>query len=412
MASHPRTPRASWPPRPAASSVPRCTLEPRVVPSLTFPGIAGITFDTSGDVFVSYDSTTGSSGQQQSVAEVGANGYLVSASVFGTTGASALPGALTTVGSSASLPSIDSSGDILELQPNGQLFVFNPTGGTSSQYDDLPNDTANASNVYDVQTGQSVNLSSQISLTGATFGDFGVYQNSLVVSAESNNWDFVMRVTYGSSGGAATVLVASPASDGLSASPEGVAVDSQGTVLATLPYMPAGSTTAIHVPVGFSLFYDTGEQPRADRPDARPDERPRHRQRRDHGRFAEQLHPGRDGLVALRRRSRGRAHQLRADGLPRRSRRQHRCDSDRDRLPGRGGDELSGAHRRGFGHVYASPASCRSSAARSAPRSSGTPTASTRSASRAPAARPSPATAPARRSPSSRRGSTPRSMPI
>ena len=118
-----------------------------------------------------------------------------------------------------------------------------------------------ASNVYDVQTGQSVDLSSQISLTGATYGDFGVYQNSLVVSAESNNWDFVMRVTYGSSGGVATVLVASPASDGLSASPEGVAVDSQGTVLATLPYMPAGSSTAIHVPVGFSLFYDTGGTP-------------------------------------------------------------------------------------------------------------------------------------------------------
>ena len=70
-----------------------------------------------------------------------------------------------------------------------------------------------------------------------------------------------MRLTYGSSGGVATVLVASPASDGLSASPEGVAVDSQGTVLTTLPYVPAGSATAIHVPVGFSLFYDTGSSP-------------------------------------------------------------------------------------------------------------------------------------------------------
>ena len=66
-----------------------------------------------------------------------------------------------------------------------------------------------------MQTGASVDLSGQISLTGATYGDFGVYQNSLVVSAESNDWDFVMRVTYGSSGGVATVLVASPASDGL-----------------------------------------------------------------------------------------------------------------------------------------------------------------------------------------------------
>ena len=236
-------------------------LEPRVVPSLTFPGIAGITFDTSGDVFVSYNSSTEYSGQQQSVAEVGANGFLVSADVFDTTGPSALPGTLTTIGSSASLPNIDSSSDILELQPNGQLFVFDPVSGASSEYDDMANYTADASKVFDVQTGASVNLNSQISLTDATYGDFGVYGNSLVVSAESNNWDFVMRLTYGSSGGTATVLVASPASDGLSAAPEGVAVDSQGMVLTTLPYVPAGSSTAIHVPVGFNLSYDTGGSP-------------------------------------------------------------------------------------------------------------------------------------------------------
>jgi hypothetical protein len=139
--------------------------------------------------------------------------------------------------------------------------VFDPVGGGSSQYDNLPSYTAIASNVFDVQTNALVNLSSQISLAGATYGDFGVYGSSLVISAESNNWDFVVRLTYGSSGGLATVLVASPASDGLSASPEGVAVDSQGTVLTTLPYKPAGSSTAIHVPVGFNLLYDIGNSP-------------------------------------------------------------------------------------------------------------------------------------------------------
>jgi hypothetical protein len=232
-------------------------LEQRAVPAL--PGIAGVAFDTAGDIFVSYDSTTRFSAQQQSVAEFGANGG--SAVVFGTTGGSADPGALTPVGSSAALPSITGSGNILELQPNGQLFVFNPVSGTSSQYDTLPNYTASASNVFDVQTGASVNLTSQINLTNATYGDFGVFDNSLVISAESNNWDFVLRLTYGTSGGVATVLVASPASDGLSASPGGVAVDSLGTVLTTLPYVPAGSSSAIHVPVGFSLFYDTGASP-------------------------------------------------------------------------------------------------------------------------------------------------------
>ena len=176
-------------------------LEERVVLSSSMPGITGITFDTAGDVFVSYNSTVGSSTKSQSVAEFNSNGHLVNSAVFTTTGSAALPGALTSVGSS-SLPSISSTTAILKLQPDGQLFVFDPVGGTSSQYDNLASYTANAANVYDLQTGAYANLSSLISLTGATFGDFGVYDSSLVVSAESNNWDFVLRLTYGSSGGA------------------------------------------------------------------------------------------------------------------------------------------------------------------------------------------------------------------
>ncbi len=258
MVLHPRIPRPRGDRRGRQLRPCLLRLEQRLVPSLTFPGIAGITFDTSGDVFVSWNSS--GSTQQQSVAEVNSRGHLLNSSVFFTPG---LPGALTTVGSSASLPSITSSSDILELLPDGKLYDLNPVGGTSSPapYDNLQNYTANASNVFDVQTGASANLSSQISLAGATYGDFGVYENSLAIAAESNNWDFVMRLTYGTSGGVATVLAASPASDGHSASPEGVAVDSQGTVLTTLPYIRAGSSTAIHVPVGFNLFYDTGGSP-------------------------------------------------------------------------------------------------------------------------------------------------------
>jgi hypothetical protein len=236
-------------------------LEERLAPALTFPGLTGITFDSAGDVFVSYDSSTVFSGQQQSVAEVNASGFLVSASVFGTTGASAFPGSLTLVEPSDSLPNVASGTNILELQPNGQLFVFNPASGQSSQYDDLTNYSASASNVFNLQTGTSVNLSSQISFSNATYGDFGIYSDSLVIAAESNNWDFVMRLTYGATGAVATVLVASPASDGLSAAPEGVAVDSRGTVLATLPYKPPGSATATHEAVGFSLSFDTGGSP-------------------------------------------------------------------------------------------------------------------------------------------------------
>ena len=238
-------------------------LEERVVPSLS--GIAGIAFDTSdtsGDLFVSYDSTPRfSSQQQQSVALVTSNGFLVNSNVFSTTGASAFPGALITVGSSASLPSV-SANEVLELQPNGQLFVYDPVGGTATQYDDLPNYSVDMSKVFDLQTAAPTNLTGQISLTGATYGDFAVYGDSIVVSAESNNWDFVLRVTYGSSGAVPTILVASQASGGLSASPGGIAVDSTGTVLTTLPYVPPHSSTAVDAPVGFDVSYDTDGSPK------------------------------------------------------------------------------------------------------------------------------------------------------
>ena len=236
-------------------------LEQRVVLSYDFTGINGIALDTSGDLFISYNSTGRSSTPQESVAELAevvegndTEYTLVSSAVFSNSGANASPGALSTLPSSSSLPFASSSSDILELQPDGQLFVFDPTDGSSSQVDDLANYTPNESNVYNVQTGASGNLGNQINLANAKFGDFGIYENSLVVSGVSNNLDFIMRVTYGSSSNVATILVDSSNSGGPSASPPGVAVDFQGTVLTTLPDTVSGSTNPIDVPVGFSLF--------------------------------------------------------------------------------------------------------------------------------------------------------------
>jgi Bacterial Ig-like domain (group 3) len=245
-------------------------LEPRVVlNSQAIPGLGGVTLDTAGDIFVSYNSTPqGSSVKDESLAEFDLDYNLLNGAVFTESGASATPGDLITASSSDSLPNV-SAGDIVELQTNGQLFDFTVGGATSpAAYDNLAAYTSvSDSKVYDIQTGSEINLSapptgSAVDLSDATFGDFGVDGSSLVVSAEANGWDFVMRVTYGTDvPGAATILVASPASDGLSASPGGVAVDPQGTVLTTLPYLPSGSSTAIHVPVGFNLFYDQGNSP-------------------------------------------------------------------------------------------------------------------------------------------------------
>ena len=245
-------------------------LEPRVVlsQSQAIPGLGGVTVDTAGDVFVSYNSTAENSSEpEESIAEFDLNYDLFDGALFTESGASAAPGDLIITTSSDSLPNV-AAGNILELQPNGQLFDFTPGGAPSpAAYDNLAAYAPSDSNVFDIQTGASINLSDPptgipVDLADATFGDFGVDGSSLVVSAEANDWDFVMRVTYGTDvPGTATILVASPASDGLTASPGGVAVGAHGTVLTTLPYVPSGTNAAIHVPVGFNLFFDQGHSP-------------------------------------------------------------------------------------------------------------------------------------------------------
>src|SRR5271166_5299611 len=112
MASHPRAPGRRGVRRGRQLRPCLINLEQRVVPSI--PGIVGITFDSSGDVCTSYDSTPAFSTQQESIAEFDSSGNLINTSEIGTAGASALPGALATVVSSLSLPSV-STGDILEL---------------------------------------------------------------------------------------------------------------------------------------------------------------------------------------------------------------------------------------------------------------------------------------------------------
>ena len=208
-------------------------LEERTLLSTLFanlPDPVGVTTAFYGEVFVSYNSGTSSS-PQESIAAYGSSGYLISLAAMTKSGR---PGPLVTLGSSESLPTLD-TGDILELQPDGQLFALRPSNALSELYDDFQGNPFNASSVYDSQTRSTLNLNSTISLTGATFGDFGVDGNNLVVSAESHGWDFVMQTSYSQTSYSPwDVVVAAPTSDG-STAPKGVAVNSVGTVLTTLP---------------------------------------------------------------------------------------------------------------------------------------------------------------------------------
>ena len=208
----------------------------------TLPDPEGVTTGLYGDVYVSYNSSTSLS-PQESIAAYSSSGFLIDRTAMSESGPTDSPGPLVTLGSSESpsesLPTLD-NGDILEMQPDGQLFAFRPSTELSERYSDFQGTPFNATAVYDSQTKAPVDLNSTISLTGANFGDFGVDGNNLVVSVESNGWDFVMQTSYSENTPSQIsysqwdVVVAAPTSDG-STAPKGLAVNSLGTVLTTLP---------------------------------------------------------------------------------------------------------------------------------------------------------------------------------
>ena len=217
----------------------------------------------SGIVFFSHYDPSDPGTNREDIGAFSATGAALSNVVI-STGSNALPGALQVLGSSAGqLNSAFESGDIVELQPDGELYAYRPTTGGSAYFGNLALLNASVSNVYDVQTSRLENFTGSISFSNAEFGDFGVYGNDLVVSGESNGFDFVARV--GCANGApatATVLDSSAASDGGPVAPKGVAVNAQGTVLTSLPFSPGGNLSqGFDVPVGFSLFFDQNDGP-------------------------------------------------------------------------------------------------------------------------------------------------------
>jgi hypothetical protein len=228
------------------------SLPSSVMPNGSDP--VGVTTDSAGDVYFSYHEGTGSSGPIEAVADYtpnGQGGYGFKANVMAWTGPNAVPGPLVTLQLWDALPNLQSE-DILELQPDGELFAYRPSTLASWEYGDFGGNAFNTSvdSVYDIQTKAPVNLNGTISLTAARFGDFGGSGSNLVVSAQSNGWDFVMQTTFTALGYSPwTVEVAAPTSDG-STVPKGLTVNYLGTALTTLPDA-AGSD----VPV---TYYENG----------------------------------------------------------------------------------------------------------------------------------------------------------
>ena len=141
--------------------------------------------------------------------------------------------------------------------------------------------------------------------------------------------------------------------------PEGVAVDSQGTVLATLPYPPAGSSTAI-TSRRIQPVLRPGSTPAADRPDARSGERSPTSTAAGSPwiRRTTSSWPVEAASLVLRRWSGDRGtstRHSRPSSPTRRAPRRHRGDPTGIAYQDRRGDELSGVHRREhfwIGHVH------------------------------------------------------------
>jgi hypothetical protein len=219
--------------------------------------------DSSGNVYVSYYNNSNPFIGREDIVKFSPSGAVLS-DVVVSTGVSAIPGSLAMLGSSASqLNSNLKPGDILELQPDGELFAYRPSTGATAFFCNLATLSADESSIFDLQTGTYNNFGGAIQVLGADFGDFGVYNNNLVVAGESHGLNFVMRVSFANGvPSTAKVLVSSQATDGGAIDPKGVAVNAQGTVLTTLAYSfsPSGILdVGTDVAVGFNLFFDQGQ---------------------------------------------------------------------------------------------------------------------------------------------------------
>jgi hypothetical protein len=217
----------------------------------------------SGTVYVSHFDSSDPVTNREDIEAFSSSGAEL-ANVLISTGSNALPGALQALGSSAGELNVYlDPADILELQPDGELYTFRPSTGQTGYIGDLADLNAAVSSVYDVQTARLEDFTGYISMSNAEFGDFGVDGNDLVVSGESNGFDFVARVGFANGAPAtAKVLASSAASDGGAVAPKGVAVNAQGTVLTSLPFSPSGNLSqGIDVPVGFNLFFDQDDGP-------------------------------------------------------------------------------------------------------------------------------------------------------
>lgn len=211
------------------------------MPSLVFDSLSkpnGLTFDNSGNLYittlVSGTSIPGIPPTIPAIVKLDPAGNIVGQLVAN----SFLNSKLEFVPELNLLVSLDGDGALNFIDPTSLTF----TGGI-----DLNSLPADASAVLDVATGAVSNLSGFIQNSSATYGDFDIRVNGSTIQffvsglSQSQSFPFVLRLELeGNTFTRSEVLFASTA-DSLSIAPQtprlgrGIAVNSQGIVLTTLP---------------------------------------------------------------------------------------------------------------------------------------------------------------------------------
>lgn len=223
----------------------------------------GVETDPAGNVYVSHDAVTAT--------------YVSKFSPNATFIGSAQIGGFFDIGALGALRRIPSTGTLLHLLKDGTLLAIDPANLTATTVLSLRSVPAAVNAIYDIFTRTTGSFGGTIQTAQATYGDFALHETSegleLFVAglSQASTFPFLMRVRLqGQHVTDARVLISSSAetvTDSLQAQrlTRGVAVNAQGTVLTTLPFVTLDdeavptSERAYDVAVAFPVSFEPAD---------------------------------------------------------------------------------------------------------------------------------------------------------
>jgi hypothetical protein len=224
----------------------------------TFVNLAnpvGITIDTQDNIIVNSDNTF-----NLLISKIAPNKTLIKQSQYG---------GFSSIQDFGHFTKITPSGNILQLQNDGDLVSVDPSTLSLSQSFNLKSLSISTNSIFDIATGTTRDFGGLIQPGAAqtTYGDIAGLtrgsQTDIFVSGLSlGTFPFIMRlrIDQNSNSTDARVIVASTGTTAGSVNlPRGIAVGNQGTVLTTLPIsVGLNIPQFIDVPVSFNVDFPEG----------------------------------------------------------------------------------------------------------------------------------------------------------